>query len=188
MLQVHVIFSICNKNLTYIFWQSRLPCTGCGTSCNEIASTSGTLTDGSGLSSYSNNSLCQWILAPPGATYITISFILFETNYLMDYVRLYNCSDSLCASKQVLYELSGSYSTLSSISLPVHYMLVEFTSGTSSTVKDGFSARWTSSVWTFVSSSSHHGNMIGLGKSLHHLKGSIISSTFFCLAGVPELH
>lgn len=50
---------------------------------------SGTFTDGSGASNYSDNSDCMWLIAPPGAGSITLSFTgIFD-------LEVHECSDKI---------------------------------------------------------------------------------------------
>ncbi len=58
-------------------------CTGITT----LTSTSGTITDGSGLYTYQNSNLCRWKIEPPGAQIINISFSDFDIDST-DYVRI----------------------------------------------------------------------------------------------------
>lgn len=51
--------------------------------------TSGTFSDGSGSSNYADNSDCKWLIAPPGAGSITLTFTgIFD-------LEVYNCSDKI---------------------------------------------------------------------------------------------
>ncbi|MFZ4412009.1 MAG: CUB domain-containing protein [Bacteroidales bacterium] len=56
----------------------------------NITATSGTITDGSGTANYNNNSNCKWIIAPPGATQISLNFTNFDTEANYDTVFVYN--------------------------------------------------------------------------------------------------
>ena len=115
-----------------------------------LTSETGSVSDGSGdYSSYAN---CQWIIAPSGASQITLTFTSFKTESGYDYVRVSSCSDSTCGTKVLLRELSGTYSTLPVVTSSTGYMLIELTSD-SSTVYSGFIALWTPS--SSLSSSSN---------------------------------
>lgn len=111
----------------------------------NLTSSSGTLTDGSGLSNYDNNSSCKWVIAPAGATQISLNFTTFNTEASYDFVRVYNGPNDT-------FPLLGTYSgsTLpSSISTTagVGAMCIKFTSDTSNTFS-GWSANYTSVVTT----------------------------------------
>jgi hypothetical protein len=61
--------------------QASFPCKGCGSSCKAYSSASGFLCDGSGLSGYSNDAHCEWIIAPAGGGYVTITVTELDTQY-----------------------------------------------------------------------------------------------------------
>ncbi|MFZ4400931.1 MAG: CUB domain-containing protein [Bacteroidales bacterium] len=61
----------------------------CSGTTNLTAST-GTITDGSGTANYNNNANCKWIIAPPGATQISLNFTNFDTEANYDTVFVYN--------------------------------------------------------------------------------------------------
>ncbi len=56
----------------------------------NLTSSSGTITDGSGSANYSNNSNCKWVIAPPGATQISLTFAKFDTEIKFDSVIVYD--------------------------------------------------------------------------------------------------
>lgn len=122
--------------------QSAYPCTGCS-SCGLLTSQSGSLSDGSGSNNYPNNANCRWVIAPTGATQITltISSLATENNY--DFVTVSQCTSSACSSTTELAKLSGTLSSSTTRTSTTGYMLVTFTSDT---IVDGggFSATWTS--------------------------------------------
>jgi Zn-dependent metalloprotease len=60
----------------------------------ELTEPSGTISDGSGNANYSNNSKCKWVIAPEGATKITLNFSLFDTEAVYDSVIVYNGPDA----------------------------------------------------------------------------------------------
>ncbi|MDR3328161.1 MAG: M4 family metallopeptidase [Prevotellaceae bacterium] len=64
-------------------------CSGVTTLTDE----SGTITDGSGDSDYCNNMDCQWVIQPPGATSVTLSFSEFDVEdmgvVVYDFVAVY---------------------------------------------------------------------------------------------------
>lgn len=73
---------------------------GIGNSANSYCSgetwltaTSGTFTDGSGNANYNNNANCKWVIAPPGATQITLNFPNFDTETDYDTVFVYDGYD-----------------------------------------------------------------------------------------------
>jgi hypothetical protein len=61
------------------FLQGNFLCAACGTTCGVLTAEKGSLSDGSGGMNYANNANCMWLIAPPGATQITISFTAFVT-------------------------------------------------------------------------------------------------------------
>lgn len=50
----------------------------------------GTITDGSGSANYENNANCKWVIAPAGATQISLTFTVFDTEEKIDTVFIYN--------------------------------------------------------------------------------------------------
>ncbi|WP_445717302.1 CUB domain-containing protein [Flavobacterium sp.] len=59
----------------------------------SLTALSGTFTDGSGSSNYGNNSNCKWVIAPAGATQITLNFTAFDTEATYDTVTVYDGPD-----------------------------------------------------------------------------------------------
>jgi PKD repeat protein len=59
-----------------------------------LTSPTGAFDDGSGNNNYSNNSYCYWLIEPPGAVAITLSFVSFVTEAGYDYVEIYDGSDN----------------------------------------------------------------------------------------------
>ncbi len=121
----------------------QLNCNGCGFACGVLTAATGTLSDGSGSLSYSNNSNCEWMIAPYGAVQITIEFTSFSTQPINDVVRVFQCSDVYCSQQQQLAELSGTYPVIQAAAAKTGYMKVVFASDSSSTY-DGFTASWRS--------------------------------------------
>jgi len=66
----------------------------------------GGLSDGVGL--YSNSASCSWILAPAGASSVTLVFDMLDMEYGYDYVYVDQCSDASCSSSTRLASLTGS--------------------------------------------------------------------------------
>ena len=64
--------------------------------CNGITNLtapSGKITDGSGSANYNNNSNCMWVIAPAGATQISLKFTSFDTEADYDTVFVYDGPD-----------------------------------------------------------------------------------------------
>lgn len=59
-----------------------------------LTAPSGTVTDGSGNANYNDNSNCKWVIAPPGATQITINFTQFNLEVGYDTVFVYGGTDT----------------------------------------------------------------------------------------------
>ncbi len=132
------------RNAWYAVGIGNDPNSFCSGTTSLTAST-GTITDGSGSANYDNNSSCKWVIAPAGATQISLNFTAFNTEASYDFVRVYNGPDDTSP-------LLGTYSgnTLpSSISTTagVGAMCIKFTSDTSNTFS-GWSANYTSVVTT----------------------------------------
>ncbi|MEQ9353308.1 MAG: CUB domain-containing protein [Vicingaceae bacterium] len=64
----------------------------CGT--DTLSSTFGTFEDGSDTANYDNNLNCSWLIAPPQATSIEISFNRFDTELTNDSVSIYDGTSS----------------------------------------------------------------------------------------------
>jgi hypothetical protein len=115
----------------------------CSAACGLLTAQNGNISDGSGSgSNYQNYAYCQWTIAPPGASIITLSFIELNTEPGTDVVTVYQCSSITCEQQKQLAELSGSYTMPVSVSSTTGYMKVVFFSGETITY-DGFNALWT---------------------------------------------
>jgi hypothetical protein len=178
-------------------WQGGFPCDGCGTSCGVLAAESGTFTDGSGSNFYGNNANCRWLIAPSaGASKITIEFTNVFIDEDSDYVRVYQCADASCDSKQSLGVLTGFYLMKQTFIATTGYLLVLFTSDDMLT-SDGFTATWTSVAPTpvsFVTFVQHHGSLacITTYSMLHNLlyasQLTLCFTTYSMLAGKLCMH
>ncbi len=113
--------------------------------CNgntTLTAASGAFSDGSSSSNYGNNANCTWLIQPPAATSITLTFAAFNTEAGQDFIKVYDDSSSPPT-------LIGSYSG-GTIPSPVVLssggaMLVEFT--TNNSITDlGWSASYTSTI------------------------------------------
>lgn len=102
-----------------------------------LTSASGTFSDGSGSSNYTDNMDCQWLIQPSGASTITLTFSTFDLESGYDFVQVY---DGSTTSATLLGKYSGS--TLpSSVSSTGSSMLVYFTSDYSENAA-GFTATY----------------------------------------------
>lgn len=70
----------------------------------SITSCSGSISDGSGPSAYSNNLACTWLIDPPGNDALTLTFSEFNTEANFDVVWIY---DGVNANGILLDSLSG---------------------------------------------------------------------------------
>ncbi|MFZ4107163.1 CUB domain-containing protein [Flavobacterium sp.] len=77
----------------------------CNSSSSTLTAPSGTFTDGSGTNKYANNSNCSWLIQPPSATSITLSFTSFDTELDYDGVIVY---DGVNSSATILDQFTGS--------------------------------------------------------------------------------
>lgn len=68
------------------------PNSSCSGNTNLTAST-GTFSDGSGSANYNNNASCKWVIAPAGATQISLNFTEFNTEENIDKVYVYDGAD-----------------------------------------------------------------------------------------------
>ncbi len=69
-------------------WNLSYVVKNCKTNINYTTPT-GSFDDGSGTCSYSNSSVCSWIIAPEGATYVTIEFDSYDVAGNADFVKIY---------------------------------------------------------------------------------------------------
>ena len=126
--------------------QASFPCDGCSSSsCGILTSARGRLTDGP--SQYQNYASCKWLIAPLGATNVTITLSQFDTEYNYDFMTLSSCTDVSCVFKQQLMRHSGSLPDTRRYTSPTGVLLVEFTSD-GSIPDEGFTAAWNSDVST----------------------------------------
>lgn len=105
----------------------------------QLSAPSGSFSDGSGTSDYTNRANCRWLIQPPGATWVQLSFQSFNTESGYDFVRVY---DGTTTSAPLLGSYSGTNlpPTLTSSG---GAMLVVFTSDSSIT-RAGWEASYTS--------------------------------------------
>lgn len=103
-----------------------------------LSNPNGTFNDGSGNGNYGNNQLCYWVIAPPCAKSVTLSFTAFNTEKDYDGVVIF---DDL-SGKNKIAQLSGS-SIPSSITSNTGEILVVFISDYATT-KQGFTASYSS--------------------------------------------
>ena len=110
-----------------------------------LTALSGTFTDGSGSSNYGNNSNCKWVIAPAGATQITLNFTSFNTEATYDIVTVYNGPDDTYPVLATWWgnTLPPTISTTAGVGA----MCIKFSSDTSNTLS-GWSANYTSVVST----------------------------------------
>ena len=116
---------------------------GCYCSANTtLTSPSGTFSDGSGSNSYNDNSDCNWLIMPPSATSISLSFSDFDTEGGWDYVEIH---DGTSSSAPLLATYSGHNLNPADVTSSGGAMLVHFHSD-GSVVGNGWTAQYTSST------------------------------------------
>jgi hypothetical protein len=74
---------------------------------------------------------------------VTITFSQLNTERDYDFVNVIQCHTMSCLSGELLYQLSGSYSSTQSFTATTGFVIVWFSSDESN-VFGGFSASWTS--------------------------------------------
>lgn len=110
--------------------------------CNgqtTLTAPSGNFSDGSGANQYANNTTCSWLIQPPNAATITLSFVAFSTEQNNDGVIVY---DGATNTAPILGQFSGT-NLPSSVTSTGGSMFVEFLSGVS-VRGDGWTANYTS--------------------------------------------
>ena len=60
----------------------------------NITQPSGTISDGSGVKNYNNNSLCRWKIQPTGAPFVTLTFTNFQLVDPKDYIEIYDLGNN----------------------------------------------------------------------------------------------
>lgn len=104
-----------------------------------LTAPSGTITDGSGNSDYTNRVRCSWLIRPPGASFVRLRFTEFNTEANYDFVRIYDGTTTNAA-------LLGSYSGRNlppTLTANSGAMLIVFTSDSSIT-RAGWTATYSS--------------------------------------------
>jgi hypothetical protein len=103
---------------------------------------SGTFTDGSGSSDYSNNADCQWLITLPdsvSSAQIVIIFTEFSTQSEQDYVHVSDCYSYGCNNQlAVLYGAPSTPQIITTVSPPLKVRFISDSSITGA----GFSATW----------------------------------------------
>ncbi len=61
---------------------------------NVFTTSSGSFTDGSDTSNYSNNSQCSWLILPANALSVTLDFTVFNIDTIGDFVNVYDGLDN----------------------------------------------------------------------------------------------
>ncbi len=110
--------------------------------CNgqtTLTAPSGNFSDGSGTNQYANNTTCSWLIQPPNAATITLSFVAFSTELNNDGVIVYDGANN---TTPILGQFSGT-NLPSSVTSTGGSMFVEFLSGVS-VRGDGWTANYTS--------------------------------------------
>eukprot|EP00960_Hanusia_phi_P003329 97857-Hanusia_phi.AAC.1 len=96
----------------------------------------------SGYTNYADNSDCTWIIAPQGASNVTLTFDLFQLETGYDYVSLYSCTSIDCSYPYWLADLTGYLDEIDQpVTSPTGIMQVVFTSDESVDWR-GFCATW----------------------------------------------
>ena len=130
-----------DNSYNYAGWSSSYYCLGGGGSfCNgltNITNCSGTISDGSGTSNYSDNSNCQWSINPSGTNLPKLHFTQFDTEAINDQLTVYDSPDN---SGNVLGNWSGN-TIPSDVTSTTGALYVLFTTD-GSTTAGGFSATY----------------------------------------------
>jgi len=128
-------------------------CTGSTT----LTAQNGTFNDGSSGNQYANNSDCSWLIQPPSATSITLSFSAFNTEQNNDGVIVYDGANN---TTSVLGQFSGT-SIPSSVTSTGGSMYVEFLSDPALRA-NGWVANYTSTLTTGINE-----NQVGQNISIY---------------------
>ena len=103
--EMYVIFST-DFSSTYEGWSAQYTSTQ-SIACNTqvLTENSGSLSDGSGLQDYSNNSECSWLIQPDNGNIINLIFTEFDTEDGFDGVLIY---DGIDESSELIGIFTGS--------------------------------------------------------------------------------
>ena len=130
------------RNAWYAVGLGSNPLNSCAGTTNLTAS-SGTISDGSGSGNYSNNANCKWVIAPPGATQISLNFTSFDIENTYDYVYIYNGIDD---TSTPIYTFTGNSLPPTITSSPgVGALCIKFTSDVSNNYT-GWTANYNSTI------------------------------------------
>ncbi len=113
----------------------------CG-SCGWQTSETGVLAFGNAGSFYSTNLECEWIIAPASGASVSLTFPPLQLEPQFDFVSVYSCSDSTCATITLLMEFTGDYSFSHTFTGTAYYVRFR-TDGSSE--RPAFTASWTTS-------------------------------------------
>ncbi|WP_296685827.1 CUB domain-containing protein [Flavobacterium sp.] len=111
----------------------------------KVTTINGTISDGSGTANYGNNANCKWVIAPAGATKITLNFTAFNTQANIDKVYVYNGPDDTYPLLVTWW--GNTLPPTISTSDGVGAMCVKFVSD-ASTTSSGWAANYTSTITT----------------------------------------
>lgn len=121
---------------------------------DTLTAASGSFDDGSGTDNYVNGLDVAWLIAPPNANQISLSFSSFETVAGSDYVTVY---DGSTTNAPILAQLTGD-----TISTPITSsggsMLVRFTTG-----YNGTAPGWTADYYSVNRTDAITGKVLDLG-------------------------
>ncbi len=130
-----------DNTLNFAGWNATY--TSSGTAyCNGgtlLTSSTGSFNDGSGSNNYGNNQLCYWLIAPPCASSVTLSFSQFNTESGYDGVIVYNGNNT---NAPILLNTSGT-TIPANVTASSGEMLVVFVSDYAVRMQ-GFAASYTS--------------------------------------------
>ncbi|HBX52873.1 MAG: hypothetical protein A2W98_01880 [Bacteroidetes bacterium GWF2_33_38] len=129
-------------------WSANYTTTGTAT-CDGgslLTTQTGSFNEGSGSGNYGNNQTCYWLIAPPCATSISLSFSAFNTEQDYDGIIVYD-GNNTNATQLGVYTGTSNPGTITSSG---GEMLVVFVSDFSTTAP-GFTANYTSSGTPYCS-------------------------------------
>jgi hypothetical protein len=156
-------------------WNLSYTVKNCKTNMTQTAP-AGTFTDGSGVCSYSNSSVCSWVIQPAGATYISLEFDDFDIAGSADFVKIYKDAQ---ASANLLYTFTSTNTPSGQINIPSGVAVVQFFADANN-VGDGFTISYTSST------SDVESNMLMSNMSVMPNPGNLNSQLIFTLTDNSE--
>lgn len=107
-----------------------------------LTESEGSFDDGSGSCTYSNSSVCSWLIQPAEASFITLEFDSYDVAATADFVKIYKDSQT---TANLLYTFNATNAPVGPLNIPSGTAVVQFFSDANN-VGEGWSINYTSST------------------------------------------